>query len=143
MQEYTPTELAREIVGILRGRAARYDVTQSELAAATGVSQSQLSKMLRGKRPMDIDVMDALAVALGTTVSEIVIEAEAAVEDDLMTSARFIYVMENRRVEEAFDNNVTPFRPRVEAEPDWDEIDKGRKVAKKKSSQEELDPDQD
>lgn len=157
MTNYVPTRLAYEIAGILRGRAARYDVTQADLAHATGISQSQISKMLRGKRPMDIDTMDRVAFALGLDAAKLVEEAFEATDSLNWTPpARFKYVDERGRLECPIDYGddlpsgeqppatatVTPMRPAAE-EPNWEELDAGQWAAKKKTSAEELDPDRD
>ncbi len=80
---------------------SRHKVTQAELAAAIGVSQSQLSKMVRGTRPIDIDELDGMATALGTDAWSLLREAEDVLADftvgGLNTSS--VFVQDGRRLE--------------------------------------------
>lgn len=55
-----PSDLTQEVAAILRGRMSRLGLAQGEVAARMGVSQSQLSKMLRGERHIDLDQFDQL-----------------------------------------------------------------------------------
>lgn len=50
---------------------ARYQLSQSSLAAELGVSQTQVSKRLRGHVTFDLDELDIVARFLGTTVVEL------------------------------------------------------------------------
>ncbi len=107
MANYDPSVLTQTVAGIIRGRMARFGIGQAELAAAINVSQSQLSKMVRGIRPIDIDQLDGMAVALGLDAWSVLREAEEAVADwdpDYNTAAVFVEG-EARREE--------PFRPRT------------------------------
>lgn len=55
-------------------------LTQGEVGEAAGVSQSQVSKYLRGVRVPDVDVLDDLCRALGLDIAEVVARAKAAGE---------------------------------------------------------------
>lgn len=68
--------LTNEVAGILRGAAARRGVTQARLGEVAGVSQSQVSKMLRGKRDITIDQLDWLCDELGLAAAEVLAEAD-------------------------------------------------------------------
>jgi predicted transcriptional regulator len=50
-------------------------VSQSHLGAAVGISQSQMSKYLRGERVLDVDQLDALCFALHLDITEVVRDA--------------------------------------------------------------------
>ncbi len=106
-------ELAIEVANILRGLVARYGLPQMELAETVGVSQSQLSKMLRGVRPMDIDTLDGLAVAMGSTGAQILAEAELTVTQggrrDRLYSTRKTFVADGLRLENPIDWNSPDF----------------------------------
>jgi len=73
---YVITDLTRQTASILRGLIARYGVTQTQMAEAVGVSQSQLSKMIRGTRPIDLDQLTAMCEALDASPSKVLAEAE-------------------------------------------------------------------
>lgn len=51
-------------------------MTQTQLAAATGVSQSQLSKYLKGSRSPNFDEVEAICRALGIRGDDLWHEAE-------------------------------------------------------------------
>lgn len=62
----------------VRAEMARADVTQTALASAIGLSQSALSKRLRGVIPFDINELTAVADHLGVEVTTL-LPAPAAV----------------------------------------------------------------
>lgn len=74
-RKQVPSRLTERIAAKLRGRAAEGGVTGVELAEATGISQSQMSKLLRGVRVFDIDQLDAVCQVLGLTIRDLVTEA--------------------------------------------------------------------
>lgn len=74
MERTNPTVTA--IAGILRGLQARRNLRQVDLAEVSGVSQSQVSKILRGTREPSLSQLDSIAGALGTTVPDLWAEAE-------------------------------------------------------------------
>lgn len=49
---------------VMKGRMAFHGVTQAEMAAAIQLSQSQLSKILRAERTIDLESFEALKDAL-------------------------------------------------------------------------------
>ena len=51
-------------------------VTQMELAKATGISQSQLSKQLRGLRAINVDELSAICAGLSISMTAIIAAAE-------------------------------------------------------------------
>lgn len=76
--EYTPTPLEERIAGTIRAEAARQMKTQQELASAAGISQSQMSKVMRADRPMTIGMLQAVATALGMDVQVSMLENDFA-----------------------------------------------------------------
>lgn len=77
----SPTSaLTREVAGLLRARLAHKNISQVALAATTGISTSQLSKMLRGVKPIDLDQLDEICWALGLEVRDIVQSADEATD---------------------------------------------------------------
>ncbi len=76
MNDYDTLDLTRHVAGQLRALMARYGVSQSQMAESVGVSQSQLSKMVRGVKPITIDQLDAMCWSLGVDSWEILREAE-------------------------------------------------------------------
>lgn len=59
----SPVELT--VAGILRAESARNMIGQVQLAEVAGMSQSQMSKVLRGVRPITIGALDRVARELG------------------------------------------------------------------------------
>jgi DNA-binding helix-turn-helix protein len=55
----------------LSARRAHQRITQMQLAELTGISQSQLSKQLRGLRSIDIDEFERICNALSVPMEEI------------------------------------------------------------------------
>jgi DNA-binding Xre family transcriptional regulator len=74
-----PGPLTIEVASILRGVAARKSITNADLSKTVGVSTSQLSKVMRGEKQIDMDLLDALCMALGTEITDLLREAEEAV----------------------------------------------------------------
>jgi transcriptional regulator with XRE-family HTH domain len=72
----TNTPLSDHVPAVIRGLMARRQLRQIDAAEASGVSQSQLSKILRGDKPLTLANLEGLATALDTTVLELCAEAE-------------------------------------------------------------------
>ncbi|NLP82563.1 helix-turn-helix transcriptional regulator [Microbacterium sp. CFH 90308] len=70
-------ELSQLVAKILDDAWLESGLTQGQLGAAAGISQSQVSKYLRGTRVPDIDKLDALCDALGLDVAAVVAGAQA------------------------------------------------------------------
>lgn len=73
-------DLGREVAAILRGQLARAGRTQTQLATAASISQSQISKLLRGERPIDVDQLDRMCAALGLSIERVIEEADTQTE---------------------------------------------------------------
>lgn len=67
-----PSELSQAIARKLRGKAAEANMTGVKLAELTGISQSQMSKLLRGTRVFDVDQLAATCSALNVSLTELV-----------------------------------------------------------------------
>lgn len=67
--------IVQALPAVIRGLQARRGLRQEDLAAASGVTQSQVSKILRGVRDPSISQLEAIAHALGTNVPSLWDEA--------------------------------------------------------------------
>jgi len=92
--------LTKEVAAIIRGRMARFNVNQTELAESVGISQSQLSKMVRGTRPIDIDQLESICDALGMGIEDAIEEATTLLRnlDEPLSNARAIFVSDETRL---------------------------------------------
>ena len=70
--------LSPYIAAILDRERDEQGVTQTALAAMSGISQSQVSKYLRAERVLNVDRLDALCAALGLNIVAVVSEADAS-----------------------------------------------------------------
>lgn len=70
----------RSVAGQLRAFADEALLTQTELASRTGISQSQISKLLRAERHMTLAQLHALCGALGLSVTAVVSAAATAAD---------------------------------------------------------------
>ena len=70
-----PRELGMEVAALLREGVARREVTQAQVAEKAGISTSQVSKYLRGVRPITTDELDLLCEAIGISFERLVVEA--------------------------------------------------------------------
>lgn len=72
------TNLSERIARNVRAEMIRRDVNQTDLAAVIGITQSQLSKRLRGTITLDVNEVELIAKHLGVTVSDLAGESQAA-----------------------------------------------------------------
>lgn len=70
---------SRKIADALRELAVERGQSQSSLAEISGVSQGQISRIFSHKRSVSVEDLALLAIALGTSASEIAARAEEAV----------------------------------------------------------------
>lgn len=91
----TIDEFGKAVARQLNARRAHQDMTQMDLAEATGISQSQLSKQLRGQRAINLDELAALCKALNVPMEAII----------------------NLATAEITSNNVVPLRDRSNTSP--------------------------
>jgi len=79
MTSINPLDLA--VSAVLRGRQAQKNVTNIYLSTTTGIHPRTLIRILGGQRAATVGELRLLATALGTTASQIAVEAEWMVED--------------------------------------------------------------
>lgn len=65
-------EFGKAVARQLNARRAHQGLTQSQLEEATGISQSQLSKQLRGLRAINMDELAQLCEALDVSMESII-----------------------------------------------------------------------
>ncbi|MGY4859490.1 helix-turn-helix domain-containing protein [Cryobacterium sp. AP23] len=70
-----PGPLTVAVAAILNRAFLQAGVSQKKLGEAVGISQSQMSKHLRGERVLDVDQLDAICLALGLSITAVVSEA--------------------------------------------------------------------
>lgn len=99
-----PGPLSIEVARLLSDAISDRGMAQAEVAAAAEMSASQLSRALNGLKPLTLDQLDALCIALGDDVVRVMTEADAASRS-------------TRRL-----NNVSPFRPRNVGTPTEDDM---------------------
>lgn len=75
-----PSAITKEVAAILTGALARRGLEQQELAAAVGISRSQISRMLAGNKHWDVDQLGAACDFLGLDVLDVLREATSAVQ---------------------------------------------------------------
>ncbi|QIK63797.1 helix-turn-helix transcriptional regulator [Leucobacter viscericola] len=92
MPNYDELDLALHVASQIRALMAKFNISQKDLAESVSISQSQLSKMVRGTRPITIDQLDAICWALGTSPSTLLAEAEEYMSqfDSFPAKARFV-----------------------------------------------------
>ena len=75
-------KFGRVIARLLNDERLRKDITQAELSESTGISQSQISKQMRGTRDINIDELSAIADALDISLVELIRKAEQEINPD-------------------------------------------------------------
>lgn len=78
----TMNNFGKVIARLLNDERLHKGVTQAELAESTGISQSQISKQLRGTRDINIDELDAIVTALNMSLVELIRTAEQELNPD-------------------------------------------------------------
>jgi transcriptional regulator with XRE-family HTH domain len=76
-----PGVLSEALGGILRAQIARKKLLQSDVAAAAGMSQGQLSGVLNAKKHIDIEQLDKLCWVIGLNFWKVLEEADAEARD--------------------------------------------------------------
>jgi len=71
-----PSAVTREIAAIFDRELQRAGRTQSDLAEAVGVSQSQLSKIFRGHKAIDMDLLYLISADLRLRALDVIAEAQ-------------------------------------------------------------------
>ena len=75
-------KFGKVIARLLNDERLHKDITQAELAKSTGISQSQISKQMRGTRDINIDELSAIADALDISLVELIRTAEQELNPD-------------------------------------------------------------
>lgn len=73
-----PGPFSKEIAAILRAQMARKQLNQIAVAAAVGISQTQLSGILNAKKHVDVEQLDAICEAIGLRLVDVLREADDA-----------------------------------------------------------------
>lgn len=68
---------AVRLAALLRQRALEAGVTQTALAASTGISQQQISVLFLGRKAIDVDQLQLICDELGLDVRDVVRRAYA------------------------------------------------------------------
>lgn len=68
------------VAGVLRGKMATERLTHQQVADAVGISRAQVSKIVAGEKPIDMELLDEICWAIGLSFRETVIEADAKTE---------------------------------------------------------------
>lgn len=72
----TMDTFGKVVARLLNDERLHKSVTQAELAESTGISQSQISKQMRGTRDINIDELSAITDALDISLVELIRKAE-------------------------------------------------------------------
>ena len=75
-------KFGKVIARLLNDERLHKGVTQAELSESTGISQSQISKQMRGTRDINIDELSAIANALDIPLVELIRKAEQEINPD-------------------------------------------------------------
>lgn len=78
----TMNKFGKVIARLLNDERLRKGITQAELSESTGISQSQISKQMRGTRDINIDELSAIADALDISLVELIRKAEQETNPD-------------------------------------------------------------
>lgn len=78
----TMNTFGKVIARLLNEQRLQKGITQTELSDATGISQSQISKQMRGTRDINIDELGAIADALGIHLVSLIQQAEREMNPD-------------------------------------------------------------
>ncbi|PZO98731.1 MAG: hypothetical protein DI609_09950 [Corynebacterium urealyticum] len=78
----TMNKFGKVIARLLNDERLHKGITQAELAESTGISQSQISKQMRGTRDINIDELSAIADALDISLVELIRKAEQEINPD-------------------------------------------------------------
>lgn len=78
----TMDTFGKVVARLLNEQRLLKDITQTELSDATGISQSQISKQMRGTRDINIDELGSIADALGVSLVSLIQQAEREMNPD-------------------------------------------------------------
>lgn len=75
-----PGPLTEAVAEILRVERGRRSLTDSAIARLAGVDRIAVGKILKGTKVPDIEVLESIAIALGSTLKDVLRKAEQATE---------------------------------------------------------------
>lgn len=76
----TLSTFSKAMAQVMKSRMAFHGISQSEMANAIEISQSQLSKILRADRAIDLDTFAAFCEAIGESPTDLIKEGEQFTE---------------------------------------------------------------
>ncbi|MGV3071077.1 helix-turn-helix domain-containing protein [Corynebacterium phoceense] len=71
-----PLGISREVIRIIRGELSKSELSQLDIAKFSGISQSQVSRILSFEKELTVDQCDAICMALGLNIQTVVDEAQ-------------------------------------------------------------------
>lgn len=69
------------VADVLRGLLSRERMTRGDLAERSGIPLVSVQRYLAAARPIDLEILEALSKALGTTPHDITLEAAVLLRD--------------------------------------------------------------
>lgn len=72
-----PSPLSVRALRVIRGIAAESQVSQNQLAARSGLTQPQVSRLFSGRATLKVDELEALCDGLGVPVVDVIRAASA------------------------------------------------------------------
>jgi DNA-binding Xre family transcriptional regulator len=112
-----PGIFTKRIADLLRARMERFKINQGDVSPYVGVSQSQLSKMLNGKRTINLDQLDIMCQMLDLEATELVREVESWKRDRIFGDEPPYLVIDDERVSASVDTDL-PALPREQEQGD-------------------------
>ena len=106
---------------VMKSRMAFHDVTQGDMAAAMGISQSQLSKILRAERTIDLEAFEAFEESPSILVKEaesLTHKQRERPSSSFIHAAKLIYVENGERLA-----SPKPALADATTQPDGEDID--------------------
>lgn len=77
-----PTALTRSIAAIIRSHMGFMNMSQVALARATGIPQATISRLVRGKRVVDVEQLDLICRALRVSSVQVYTDAMTHVREN-------------------------------------------------------------
>lgn len=68
--------LGQRVAATIRAELARYDIPQTRVASALGLTQQAVSQKLHGRRPLTLDEIEVIAPMLGMSAAQLLAAAE-------------------------------------------------------------------
>lgn len=71
-----PSDLTRAVAAVIRAQMGYRDITQADLVRQTGVSQPTVSRIVKGERSIDMEMLHKVCRVLRVSVSAVIDQAE-------------------------------------------------------------------